>query len=58
MSENMLTTDAIKDMVRTRYGGIAARADFLVLRARSDIMLRDGWRTRSEHQGAGHRLYG
>ena len=27
MSDNVLTTDAIKDMVRTRYGDIAARAD-------------------------------
>jgi arsenite methyltransferase len=26
MSDNVLTTDAIKDMVRTRYGDIAARA--------------------------------
>jgi SAM-dependent methyltransferase len=27
MSDNLVTTDAIKDMVRARYGSIAARAD-------------------------------
>src|SRR6478672_1356042 len=27
MSENLMATDTIKEMVRARYGGIAARAD-------------------------------
>ena len=27
MSDNAMTTDTIKDMVRARYGDIAARAD-------------------------------
>ena len=59
MSDNLIPTDAIKEMVRARYGSIAASADVLMLRAGDDILLRRGGRgARSRRQGAGYRLFG
>ena len=49
MSDNAMTTDTIKDMVRARYGDIAARADFFMLRAGNGILLRKCGGPRSEH---------
>ena len=58
MSDNAMTTDTIKDMVRARYGDIAARAELLMLRAgRDDGLLRAGSCSRFECQGTGHRLF-
>ena len=56
MSDNIIATDTIKEMVRARYGGIAASADLVMLRAGGDdILLRHqrGARARPEREGDG-----
>ena len=41
MSDNVMTSDTIKDLVRARYGGIAGERGHLMLCAGSDILLRN-----------------
>ena len=57
MSDNVMTTDTIKDMVRARYGGIAASADSSCCAPAATSCCADRRGARSERQGAGHRLF-
>ena len=57
MSDNAMTTDTIKDLVRARYGGYRRPRGLLMLRAVNDILLRKCGGPRSERQGAGYRLF-
>ena len=58
MSDNVMATDTIKEMVRARYGGIAARADTSCCApAATSCCGETGCVARSKRKGAGHRLF-
>ena len=59
MSDNAMASDTIKEMVRARYGGIAASADSSCCAPAAATSCCDTRRAgaRSEHEGARYRLF-